>query len=89
MATNRRGNVQTCDLNFTGPLGGSVEDNLLGGFEVGCVSPRVDIEQSPKTFLQHRHMTQIQCVCSEDRERENNIQELIDDVNQFESSTYQ
>ena len=52
------------------------------------MSPRVDIEQSPKTFLQHRDMIQIQCVCSEDRERENNTQELIDDCNQFESSTY-
>ena len=88
MATNRSGSVQTRDLNFTGPLRGSVEHNLLRGFEVGCVSPRVDIEQSPKTFLQHRDMIHIQCVCLEDRERENNTQELIDDCNHFESSTY-
>ena len=53
------------------------------------MSPRVDIEQSPKTYLQHRDMgDMIHWVCSEDRERENNVQDLIDDCNQFESSTY-
>ena len=38
---------RTCDLDLAGPLGGPVQDDLLGGLQVGLVCPRLHVEDGP------------------------------------------
>ena len=44
----------TCNLDLAGPLGGPVQDDLLGGLQVGEVCPGLHVKDGPAmgTFVQ-------------------------------------